>query len=263
MFTVNPIGYCYSSFLEKYQAPRQANLHQGTTGTIILNSGCHFEQALEGLEYFDRIWVVFLFHRNRVWKPKVFPPRGGKKQGVFATRSPHRPNFIGLSCVSLVAVKGLQIWIKDHDLLHGTPVLDLKPYLNYADSFQSSKQGWLEHLEVSPTFTVEWSLNAQSQLCYLLQAGSLDLKDVIEFRLKENPFPYPNRRVKQIDSSYYELAYKTWRIFYHVEGQNITIIMIKSGYDQLTLQGKKESRWDDVPLHVAFSLTFNLFSEDG
>ncbi len=146
MYEINPIGYFYSQHREKSDVPRQPSVNVPNEGVIILNPHSGFEQALEGLEEFDRIWVLFRFHQNQQWKPKVLPPRGMSKQGVFATRSPHRPNFIGLSCVQLKQIEGLKVYIRYHDLLDQTPILDLKPYLNYADSFHSERQGWIEQL---------------------------------------------------------------------------------------------------------------------
>ncbi|EAN81052.1 hypothetical protein, conserved, partial [Trypanosoma cruzi] len=83
------------------------------------------------------------------FKTMLVPPRDSQLRGVFATRSPHRPNFIGISCVRLVAVQGLEVHIADHDLLHGTPVLDIKPYLPYCDAHPNAKAGWVEELENS------------------------------------------------------------------------------------------------------------------
>ena len=135
-FSCEPIGYFHSNAQERYNLPSQPGVLDGSEGKIILNPHCHFEQALEDLKGFDRIWVVFWFHRNESWKPKVLPPRGGIKRGLFATRSPHRPNPIGISCLELKEIHGLELIVKNHDLLDGTPILDIKPYLVYADSFR-------------------------------------------------------------------------------------------------------------------------------
>jgi tRNA-Thr(GGU) m(6)t(6)A37 methyltransferase TsaA len=255
MFTIQPIGYFHSIQKDKYVVPRQANL-ANNEGVITLNSHCQFEQALEGLEGFDRIWILFRFHRNTDWKPKVLPPRGKKKRGVFATRSPHRPNFIGFSCIELKEIKGLKLFIVNHDLIDGTPILDIKPYLNYTDSFISARQGWLEEIEPSLTFLVSWSFQAQRQLNYLQNQGNLNLETPTVFRLQSDPFPYPNRRIKALENNQYELAYKSWRILYEVIGNQVQVIEIKSGYDQETLKGEKSSRWADVPLHSAFNQNF-------
>ncbi|EPY42777.1 hypothetical protein AGDE_01146 [Angomonas deanei] len=87
--------------------------------------------------------------RSTGYKVMIVPPRDEEQRGVFATRSPHRPNFIGMSCVRLVAVRGLDVFIADHDLLHGTPVLDIKPYLPFCDAHPDAKAGWVQALDAS------------------------------------------------------------------------------------------------------------------
>ncbi len=258
MFTVEPIGTFHCSSKATYDLPRQGSLGQGNRGTIHLNEGCQFEQALEGLSGFELIWVIFRFHHSLKWKPKVLPPRGGEKQGVFATRSPHRPNFIGFSCVKLQEIKGLTLYITDHDLLDGTPILDLKPYLNYSDSLSSQRQGWIENLTQIPELLIEWSDLAQTQIEYLTEVWNLSLQTVIEHRLVQSPFPYANNRVKQLKEGEYELAYRTWRILYTIEEGVLIVHHLKSGYDHETLTGQKLSRWDDVPIHQAFNQHFNV-----
>lgn len=252
MFTVDPIGYFHTSFISPYELPRQPATLAQNEGIIQLKEGYQFEQALEGLEGFDRIWVLFRFHRHNHWKPKVLPPRGGKKQGVFATRSPHRPNFIGLSCVELKAIKGLKLFIVNHDLIDGTPILDLKPYLNYADSFLSKRQGWLDELPPEPVVTFQWSPFAQAQVEYLALNWNCYLQAAIEHRLSQSPLPYANNRIKSLGGGWYQLAYRTWRIYYEWNEGLIKIGYLKSGYDPATLAGEKLSKWDDVPIHQAF-----------
>lgn len=261
IFNAHPIGYFHSAFKEKYMVPRQANLVKNE-GVIHLNSHCNFEQALEGLEAFDRIWIIFWFHATQNWKTKVLPPRGHQKQGVFATRSPHRPNFIGLSCVELKAIQGLKVFIANHDLIDGTPILDIKPYLNYADAHSSSHQGWLDHLPAMPTFEVIWSPLAEEQIHYLQVEGEVDLAFPVQFRLESNPFPYPNHRIKQLVEGQYELAYKTWRIRYEVKEYQVYVLWIRSGYDRETLKGEKMSKWQDVPLHQNFQANFFTASKE-
>ena len=252
MFTIDPIGYFHTSSNAPYDVPRQSALLSRNEGIIQLKEGYQFEQALEGLEGFDRIWIIFRFHRHNHWKPKVLPPRGGKKRGVFATRSPHRPNFIGFSCVELQAIKGLKLFIVNHDLIDGTPILDLKPYLNYADVFSSIRQGWLDELPADPIVSIQWSPLAQEQVDYLATDWNCLLKDAIECRLTQSPFPYANNRVKQLGDKSYRLAYRTWRAFYKYDGALVTISHLESGYDGETLRENKPSKWDDVPIHQAF-----------
>ena len=167
--TFTPIGVVRTPFPDRVSAPRQPAAAIGVQGTIELEPGRDFEHALEDLEGWDRLWVIFCFHLNEGWRPKVLPPRSAeKRRGVFSTRSPHRPNSIGLSVVRLRRVRGLVLDVEDLDIVDGSPVLDLKPYVPYADAFPEARTGWLEALAPSggdaqaardpePGFEVVWS----------------------------------------------------------------------------------------------------------
>ncbi|MDQ6993627.1 MAG: tRNA (N6-threonylcarbamoyladenosine(37)-N6)-methyltransferase TrmO [Mariprofundus sp.] len=138
------IGVVKSSYLERFATPRQPTLEQAQTAEIHLNAGMNFEQALTDIDGFSHIWVIYWMHLNRGWNPTVLPPRGPKqRRGLFATRGPHRPNSIGLSAVKLTQVKGRILTIEGHDMLDGTPVLDIKPYIPYADTITTASSGWL------------------------------------------------------------------------------------------------------------------------
>src|SRR5450755_1248457 len=142
--TLEPIGYVRCSAASKVQVARQPRAAAGVPARIELLPGRNFEHALEDLARWKLIWVLFWFHQNPGWRPKVLPPRSttGRK-GVFATRSPHRPNPIGMSVVRLERVDGLTVHIRDADMLDGTPVLDLKPYVAYTDAHPEAGDGWL------------------------------------------------------------------------------------------------------------------------
>lgn len=105
------------------------------------------EKVLQDLNGFDRVWLIFVFHQSEGWKSSVKPPRGGPKRGVYSTRAPHRPNAIGLSAVELLKIEGRTLYLRGVDLLDGTPVLDIKPYVPYADAFPDSKAGWIDELD--------------------------------------------------------------------------------------------------------------------
>ena len=132
--TLTPIGVVHSPFSERMRAPRQPRAALGVEGTIELYSASGIEHALEDIDSFRYIWVLFWFHKNHGFRPKVLPPRSHVRRGVFATRSPYRPNPIGLSVVELVAVEARTLRVKNLDILDGTPVLDLKPYVPYTDA---------------------------------------------------------------------------------------------------------------------------------
>lgn len=248
---ITPIGTFISELKEKYHAARQPGISSRINGVIHLYPGLNFEQAVDDLEGFERIWVIFVFNLNRSWKPKVLPPRGDKKRGVFATRSPHRPNPIGMSCVELIKVEGLKLFIGSHDLLDQTPILDIKPYLPYADAFPDAKAGWVDQLKQDRYYHVCWSSKAEKQRLYIAERGGPDLASVIENRLQNSPFPHPSHRIKELKSGGYELAYKSWRIRYSIEQDHVCIEDIYSGYRNFS----DEDRYGDFALHQNYQRT--------
>jgi len=154
-FSFRPIGHVRSPYLQRIDAPHQPTVVAGTeTGReaeAVLELDPELPEAtLSGLAGFTRVWLVFVFHRSEGWAPMVRPPRGPRvKRGVFATRSPHRPNAIGLSCVELVGVEGRTLRLRGVDLLDGTPVLDIKPYVPYADAFPEARAGWIDQVDAA------------------------------------------------------------------------------------------------------------------
>lgn len=251
-----PIGYFFSSQNEKYMVPRQAEL-DSLSGYVLLEPDHNFEQALEDLDGFERVWLIYWFHLNQTWKPKVNTPRGGQKRGVFATRSPHRPNPIGLSCVELLSVQGRKMMIAKSDLINGTPILDIKPYICYADAFANIRQGWIgDSRSPENRFLIKWAPLATEQAMFITKETSFDLKNAIEPRLANNPYPFPNHRITKITDNQFILACKTWRIHYTLSDYKILIDSIHSGYDSETLAGHKTSRWNDVDIHRQFMQIF-------
>ena len=153
-FTFSPIGFVRSPYAKRIDAPHQATVVEGTESRDAVEAFLDLdpalpEEILRDLEGFERVWLIFAFHKSEGWAPLVKPPRGSKQRGVLATRSPHRPNAIGLSAVELVAVEGRTLRLRGVDLLDGTPVLDLKPYVPYADAFPDAKAGWIDAVDAS------------------------------------------------------------------------------------------------------------------
>lgn len=151
--TCLPIGVVRSPYTERHGTPRQPTAESVThgadpqAGRIELDSDQIPERALKDLDGFDYIWVIAWLHLNRNWPAWVFPPRGPRvRRGVLATRAPHRPNPIGLSALRLVAVQGHTLHVEGLDLIDGTPVLDIKPYVPYADAFPDASAGWIDTL---------------------------------------------------------------------------------------------------------------------
>ena len=146
---LEPIGIVRSAYVQRHGTPRQPGMESANEvaqgGSIELFAHRVDPAALQDLERFSHLWVISWFHLNGPHKKSlVRPPRGGPKRGVLSTRAPHRPNPIGLSAVRLVRIEGLQVHVADLDLLDGTPVLDLKPYIPDYDAIPEATRGWLE-----------------------------------------------------------------------------------------------------------------------
>ncbi|MBM4013976.1 MAG: tRNA (N6-threonylcarbamoyladenosine(37)-N6)-methyltransferase TrmO [Planctomycetes bacterium] len=146
--TLRPIGVVRSPFKVHLETPRQPGVAPVAEGTIELRRG--LQNTLKDLAGFSHIWVLFWCNYSRGWNQQVVPPRDTRKRGLFATRSPHRPNPLGLSVVELLSVRGTRLTIRGLDMLDGTPVLDLKPYLRYTDAHPDASDGWLAELPPEP-----------------------------------------------------------------------------------------------------------------
>lgn len=189
-----PIGYFKSSQVHPYEAGRQPDSHHAT-GCIQLSSGENFRQALMGLESCSRIWLIFSFHHNQHWKPMVLPPRGrDQKIGVFATRSPYRPNPVGLSCVKIKSIdqEKLKIFVEEGDLLDGSPILDIKPYVAYADAFPETEPEWLKN---SQKFDIRFSEIVENQLNWLEENGLKALRGFLWHQLEYEPMNSKKKRL--------------------------------------------------------------------
>ena len=149
------IAHIHTDFPEKFGIPRQSGLIEEIEGKIVFTSEYRNSEALRGLSEFSHIWLLWQFSESVIdeWKPTVRPPLlgGNKRVGVFATRSPFRPNPIGLSCVKIKRIEqtkneGSVIYVGGCDLMDGTPIYDIKPYLPYADSHPEATGGFTENL---------------------------------------------------------------------------------------------------------------------
>lgn len=199
--SMQPIGFIRSCFPEKFGIPRQAGLVGEAHATLELIPPFDTPEAVRGLEEFSHVWLIFVFHAHleNGWKPTVRPPRlgGNKRLGVFATRSPFRPNPIGLSAVELeeiVTEKGRPILhLRGVDLLDGTPVLDIKPYLPYADALPGASGGFAAG-RPGPSLQVEFAPEAL-RACRAEEARGRKLIPLIRQILENDPRPayYANR----------------------------------------------------------------------
>ena len=242
--SLEPIGYVRGALETKVQAARQPAASGGSPARIELLPGRHYEHALEDLASWELIWVLFWFHQNHGWRPKVLPPRSttGRK-GVFSTRSPHRPNPIGMSVVRLERVEGLILHILDSDMLDGTPVLDIKPYVAYSDAHVGAGGGWLEKQgapDPVSAFVVVFDPLAADQAAWIEAHTGFGIGERIRSTLSLGPEPHPYRRIKRIESGM-QLAVKEWRVRFAVTGQEVRVLAIDSGFRPSQLASGEES----------------------
>lgn len=252
--TLRPIGVVRSPFTERWSAPRQPGVDgPSADGRVVLARGRGFEQALRDLDGVERIWVITWFHRNEGWKPMVLPPRGARvKRGVFATRSPHRPNPLGLSLLPLRRVRGLTLHVGELDLLDGTPVLDIKPYLPYAEALPEARAGWIDAMtaaEAAPPFKLRCAPRAQEQLGWLRATHGLDLLSHAEGVLRRDPTAHPYRRVQRAGDAGV-IAVRSWRLRFRVEGDTVFVEGVESGYPPEAMKGAQTL--EDEAAHRGF-----------
>ena len=146
-FSVRPVGVMRSPYRDHLGTPRQPGTREegsAREGRIVLRPG--LQNLVQDLDGFSHIWVLFWFNYSRGWNHTVRPPRDSRHRGLYATRAPHRPNPIGLSVLPLKRVEGRVLTVGDHDILDGSPILDIKPYLRYADSVPDAACGWVDEL---------------------------------------------------------------------------------------------------------------------
>lgn len=250
--TLQPIGVLRCARATKVEAPRQPAAADELTGIIELHSGCNYEHALEDLAGWERIWVLFWFHHNAGWRPKVLPPRSGSgRKGVFATRSPHRPNPLGLSALRLLRVDGLSVHVAGVDLLDGTPVFDIKPYVAYTDAWPDSRSGWLATAnDPAPAHEVALEPMAEAQLAWIESRDAQPLRQRILTTLALGPQPHPYRRIRR-EGDAGTLAVRDWRARFVVVDGRIVVRRLDTGYRSTQLEGEA-----GPPLHRDFVATW-------
>lgn len=212
---IEPIAFIRNDFKEKFGVPRQSGL-VNLPSRIVLEPKFRDENALRGLEDFTHIWLIWGFSevKTRGFSPTVRPPRlgGNVRKGVFATRSPFRPNSLGLSVVKLESIDGFTLTVTGADIMNGTPIYDIKPYLPYADSVPDASNGW--------------SLSERGGLLEVKFAD--DLLEIIPKKkrqglieaLAQDPRPqYQNSAERR-----YTMAFGEWQISFTVNGDKLTVV---------------------------------------
>ncbi|MBE7055090.1 MAG: tRNA (N6-threonylcarbamoyladenosine(37)-N6)-methyltransferase TrmO [Ruminococcaceae bacterium] len=227
VYKMKIIAHIKTDFKEKFGIPRQSGLIPETMGVIIFEKEYRVAEAVRGLEEFSHIWLLWEFSKSRRegWSPTVRPPLlgGNKRMGVFATRSPFRPNPIGLSCVKLEQVRyskadGPILLVSGADILDGTPIYDIKPYLPYADSHPEATGGFTECL---PQRKLDIKIECEG-FFDLPKNRQKEIADILSF----NPTPSYKE-----DGKIYGMKYSDYEIKFKIEGKILYITEINSLID--------------------------------
>ncbi len=223
-FSFSPIAFIESCYPERFGIPRQAGLVPTAHADIVFKLNETNKLALRGIEGFSHIWVLFVFHQHhyKKLKPLVQPPRlGGRKtMGVYATRSPNRPNPVGMSVVKVEALsqekKSLRLKVLGGDFLEGTPVLDIKPYVAYADAIPHAESSWVTPMQSS--LTVQWTEQAVASLPKHLTTNDLEsLKQLISETLAQDPRPAYEQAKDGRDGQEWNMQFKQFSVFWYVK----------------------------------------------
>ncbi|MCF0224512.1 MAG: tRNA (N6-threonylcarbamoyladenosine(37)-N6)-methyltransferase TrmO [Fibrobacter sp.] len=253
-----PIGTFYGDAVYKYDAPRQGRLFAGHPGQIRLQSGMNFETALRDLEGFERIWVIFCFHENSGWRPTTRPPVpaiGKERIGTFASRSPYRPNPIGLSCVRLLKIEGLTLYVDEADLLNETPIIDIKPYIPMADAFPNAKAGWVDDQNLE-LWEIGFSELFKEQNEWLYKKAGYDLKSFAQIQLAQGPKDTSRRRIT-LNPPNGTLSYRTFRMDFEFDEikKSVFLKSIYSGYSPEEIDSPDDP-YGDKQIHYQFTIQY-------
>jgi len=259
-FAFEPIGVVRTGKPLKFSVPHQPDFDRDDVNHVLLEPGKQFELALQDLNGFDHIWLISWFHLNQNWRPRPLPPRGPAiRRGLFATRSPHRPNPIGLTCARLIAIDELTLIVGPVDLVDGTPILDIKPYLPNVDSFSESRFGWVEEVEeqlaIAKPFTVIVEEPAKSQLSWLKTEHGIDFTERAFALLAYDPSPHRTRRILKMPTGF-RMACGPWRVFYQVVDNTVHIQSIGKGYSEESLSQGNATTIPDWEAQIAFKVQF-------
>ena len=191
-YTFQPIGFLKSCYPEKFGVPRQSGIVKKVYSELKLRPDLQPELALQGLTGYSHVWLQFVFHLNTSarYHAKIHPPRlAGESIGVFATRSPHRPNPIGLSLVELVEIKNDILMLAGVDLVDGTPILDVKPYLPAFECIPTATGGWMATVQKNDVQVIFTKEALENLKIWIDRTGRPELKEAIEQIVKEDPRP--------------------------------------------------------------------------
>lgn len=221
-YTIKPIARIRSDFPTKFGIPRQAGIVDTLEAVVVFEPEYRNPDALRGIEGFSHLWLIWQFSEavRDTWSPTVRPPRlgGNTRLGVFATRSPFRPNALGLSCVRLVGVEetdeGTVLRVAGADLMDGTPIYDIKPYIPYADAHPEALSGF------APDSGKKLSVTVPENIAAKIPAGKLDAVIGV---LENDPRP----RYQNDPDRVYTMEFAGVEISFKVDGENLTVTDVR------------------------------------
>ena len=215
------IAYARNGHTDKFGIPRQSREESPIETRIVFEPEYRVAEALRGIEGYSHLWLIWGFSEVDSWSPTVRPPRlgGNKRMGVFATRSPFRPNPLGLTSVRLVRIEDGDLIVSGADLLDGTPIYDIKPYLSFSDCHEDAQNGFAEETK-DRVLQVDWGMSLDAYLSTLVgdrqHIGSTllpDWKEDVEYILSQDPRPgYQDDPERE-----YKLDYAGWNITFVVQ----------------------------------------------
>lgn len=222
MDKIEIIARIHTDFPEKFGIPRQSGVVAELKGKIVFEPAYRNPDCIRGLEEFSHIWLIWLFSKNldddnkSKWSPTVRPPRlgGNERKGVFATRSPFRPNPLGLSAVKIEKIvkesdEGPVIYVTGADMVDGTPIFDIKPYIPYADSIPGAKGGFTDSTEYR-TLSVVWD-TSEDEIAEIPE----DIRNSLQKILSNDPRPHYQNDSERL----YGMSFAGYEIKFNVEGE--------------------------------------------
>lgn len=221
------IAYARNGHTDKFGIPRQSREESPILTRIVFEPEYNVPEALRGIEGYSHLWLIWGFSKVDSWSPTVRPPRlgGNTRMGVFATRSPYRPNPLGLSSVRLIGIENGDLIVSGADLLDGTPIYDIKPYLSFSDSHPDAKNGFAEETK-DYQLKVKWQVEGTTSIAEDKRYGlglPRDTKDAISYILAQDPRPaYQDDPERE-----YKMDYDGYTVTFSVNKQVVVVKKIE------------------------------------
>ncbi len=261
---LRPIGHLRCAKRVKFQARHQPDETEPEENWLELDPAVAPALSTLDLAGFDRIWLVWWFHRNTGWRPQVIPPRGPqRRRGVLATRSPYRPAPLGLTPVRLLGVEqgGRVLRLGPCDLVEGTPIFDVKPYVPNYDAFPDARAGWIDEVDAAeraaPAYTVELGPLAAAQADWLARDWAISFLPRVEHLLARDPAPHRTRRIRRVPPAQgggFQIGCGSWRALFTVdpEAMRVTVTGLGPAYPPRLLHWEKGAEIPDREAQIAF-----------